>query len=329
MPVTRSHADFNHVEEWTKTINEVPNQSGFIKSMNLFDTSYTNQEAILFDKVTSNVTLLASTDRRAGPVSYGKDDKVETFSLPLDYMSYADRITKQDYMSKRRAGTANEQDTFINIMGEKLRNLRRAVDQTHEYMMLQSIKGVTVSPSGRVLADMFSLFGITQTTIDFELGTNTTNVHAKIAQLKDTVVKNLKTGGVITAPLNVIVDRSFFDKFINHDQIRADFLNSQSNVRYQQDLSSYYTWGISDVFEIQGVRFMVYGHEFNLPNGTTEPAVETDTGYAIPVVAGDSIFRAVYGPSQRMDSDGGMEMFAWSSVTPVNSTMKSMQKLLL
>lgn len=316
MPVTRSNADFNHTTEWTKEILEVPNQSSFIKSKNLFDVSFTNQEAILFDKITSTTTLLADVNRRGGPSTYGKDDKVETFSLPLAYFSHADHITKQDFMSKRRAGTADEQDTLANVLAGKLRNGRRAVDQTHEYMMLQAIKGVTITPSGTSLADMFTLFNVTQPEVDFELGTSTTNVDAKIAEVKDTVTKNLKTGGIITGPLEIIVSRSFFDKLINHPEVRAAYLNSTSNVRYQNDLSDYMTWGISDVFDYRGCRFMVYSHDFVLPDGTTEVAVAADEGHVMPNVAGDSIFRAVYGPSQRLDIDGGSEMFAFEFRDP-------------
>lgn len=316
MPVTRSFEDANHVTGWTRNILEIPNQSSFIKDMGLFDATYTNQEAIAFDKVEHEITLLADVNRRGGPATYGKDQEVSTYTLPLGYFRHMDAITKQDYMGKRRAGSSDQEEIFANVLADKLKSMRAAVDQTHEYMYIQAIKGNTVTPSGTPLANMFSLFGISQTTVDFELGTDETNVHAKIAKVKDTVIKNLKTGGLIRGPLKILVDRSFFDKLINHPQLRADYLNSTSNVRYQEDLSKYYTWGISDVFETQGVVFMVYGAEFNLPDGGTEKAIETDTGHVVPEVMGDSIFRSVFGPSQRIDVEGGEEMFAWQFRDP-------------
>lgn len=316
MPVTRSQNDFNHTTEWTDSVLEVPNQSSFIKSKDMFDVTFTDQEAILFDKIISEVTLLPDTNRRGGPASHGKDDDVETFSLPLAYFKHEDYITKQDYMSKRRAGSADEQDTLANVIAGKLMNGRRAIDQTHEYMMLNALKGICKTPSGTVLADMFTEFNVTQPEVDFELGTATTNVDAKIAEVKDTVTRNLKTGGVITGPLEIMVSRSFFDKLINHPEVRAVYLNSTSNVRYQQDLSDYMTWGISDIFDYRGCRFMVYSHVFNLPDGSTEVAIADDEGYTVPVVAGTSIWRAYYGPSQRLDVDGGSEMFAWEFRDP-------------
>ena len=314
MPSTRNPNDLNSTIEWTDAINELPNQSGFIKSRGLFESSFTDQEAILFDRIESTTTLLPDANRRTGNSSYGKDRDVTTFSLPLGYFHHQDTITKQDFLSKRRAGTADEGDTLANVTLEKLQDLRQSVDQTHEYMQLQAVKGISTTPDGTVLANMFTEFSITQTAVDFLLGTATTNVAAKIAEVKDTVVKNLKTGGVIQSPLEIIVDRSFFDKLVSHPNVSAAYLQSISNVQYQRDLSNYLTTGISDVFEYQGCRFIVYSHDFNLPDGTTESAVATDNGHVLPGVRG--LFKAYYGPSQRIDSTGGLEMFAWEHRDP-------------
>lgn len=316
MPVTRNPNDFNHTTNWTPEINEIPNQSSFIKSMGLFTPNFTDQEAILFDKIESTVTLLPDSNRREGKPSYGKNRDVKTFSLPLAYMKHADNITKQDYLSKRKAGTANENDTLQNVIATKLIDGRRRVDQTHEYMMLQAAKGISVTPQGTTLANMFTEFGIAQPTVDFALQDATTNIDAKISELKNKVVSNLKTGGVISGTLDVVVGQDFFNAFVNHPKVIQAYLNSTSNARYQEEMARYFTWGISDVFVHRNVRFMVYGHTFNLPDGTTETAVENDEGHVLPSVMGESIFRAYYGPSQRLDSEGGAEMFAWEYRDP-------------
>ncbi len=315
MPVTRNPNSFNHTIEWTKEINEVPNQSSFIKSRGLFTPSFTNQTAIIFDKIESTVTLLPDTHRRLGTGSYGKDRTVKTFSLPLAYFKHSDYITKQDYLEKRRAGTPDQNDTLANVIAEKLIDARRKVDQTHEYMQLQALKGISTTPEGTVLANMFTEFGVSQPEVDFELGDANTNIDAKLAELKDTVVKNLKTGGTIRG-LEVICGRAFFNALINHPMVTRAYLNSQSNTQYQKDLSTYMTWGISDFFEIRGVRFLVYSHVFNLPGGSTALAVAEDEGHVIPDVVGDSIFRAYYGPSQKLSLEGGQEMFAFEYRDP-------------
>lgn len=311
MPITSSPNDFNHVTEWTDSIIEMENQSSFIKNMGLFDADFTNQEAILFDRLENDVTLIPSTSRRGGAPSYGKDDKVSTYSLPLSYFNHQDSVRKQDIMGKRQAGTADQQESLANAVAGKVRNARNTMDQVHEYMSLQAIKGICKTPDGTVLADMYTEFGVTQKEVDFLLGTDSTDISAKIAEVKDHVVKNLKTGGIITGPLKILVDRSFFDKLKDHPKVSQAYLNASSNERYQADLSTYLTWGISDTFTFNGVQFLVYGHTFTLPDGTPEVAIEADSGYVVPEVRGGSIFKSFYGPSQSLDSEGGAEMFAY------------------
>lgn len=311
MTTTRHQNDFSHTTEWTDTIVEMENQSSFFKNMGLFRKGFTDQTAILFDKIENQITLLPSSDRRGGKPSYGKDDKVSTFSLKLGYFWHQDTVTKQDIQSKRKAGTADQKAVLADAIADKLRNARNAIDQTHEYMMIEAVKGACRTPDGVLLADMFAEFGITQTEIDFDLGNLGTDVSAKIAELKDTVIKNLKTGGIITGPLKVVVGRDFYNKLKDHPKVSQAYLNSESNVRYQEDASTYYTWGISDVFTFNGVQFLVYSHTFTLPDGTTATPVGDSDGHVIPEVRGASIFRAYYGPSQSFDSDGGQEMFAF------------------
>jgi hypothetical protein len=310
MVATRNPNDFNSMIEWTDKIEQVANQSGFIKGMGFFSSSFTDQEAVLFDRIENDVTMLASANRRGGDASYNKDRTVKTYSLPLSYFRHRDSVTKQDFLGKRKAGEANQNDTLQSVIAEKMVDMKGHMDETHEYMMLQAVKGNCVTPDGVSIADMFTLFGETQIEVDFLLGNPATNIRAKCAEVKDAMIKNLKTGGTVNGMIPVIVDRSFFDKLMNHPDVVEKYLNSTSNLQYQEDISDYYTWGISDIFDFQGLRFMVYSHVFTKPDGTTEQAIEADTGHVIPNTS-RSIFKAVYGPSQRINSVGGAEIHAW------------------
>src|SRR3989304_10156840 len=173
------------------------------------------------------------------------------------------------------------QENLTQCTAEKLQDMRMAADQTNEYMKLQAFKGVFKTPDGTVVADMFTEFGISQTSIDFVLGTGTTNVDAKIAELKRAVANNVKQGGAISG-IEVLVDPVFFDKLINHAQIRDafKFYQNSGTQRLRDDLANYMRWGVMEVFEYRGVGFISYDATFNLTNGTTEVGIATDTGHA-------------------------------------------------
>lgn len=318
MPAVRDIKNPNRMTDWTAEINEIENQYGFIKSQNFFNTQGTSQTAITFDKLSHNITLLPQSSRSSRESTYGKDREVDTFALPLAYFKHSDLITPEDVQGWRRAGEANAEETLANVRLEKLTDMRLAADQTDEYMQLQAMKGVFKTPDGKVMADMFTEFGITQKQVDFELGTATTDIDKKINEVKRHIAKNVKTGGAIQG-VDFYVDPEFFDKLINHPKFREVYnMYVNSGVqRLRDDLSDYMSWGISDVVEHRGVRFISYDAEFNLPDGTTELAFDPSTGTAVAKGVRD-LFRGYYGPANKLTGANrtGNQMYAYEFADP-------------
>ena len=318
MADTRSYDSGFKLVDFTDEINEIENQYGFINAQGYFSSRGVAQTAIVFDRNQHEITLLPEQERGDRQASKGKDRTVDTFSLPLTYFKHQDRITVEDIQGWRQAGTKDQAQTLANVRAEKLVDMRLAADQSLEYMKLQAMKGAMKTPNGRTVADMFSLFNITQKSIDFDLGTDTTDVDAKIAEMKRHIAKEAKTGGTIQG-VDVFVDPMFFDKLINHPKIREAYqayLNSGAQ-RLRDDLSSYMTWGIVDVFEHRGVRFMTYDAVFLLPDGTSEQAIADNTGHAVPRGLRD-LFRGYYGPSNKLSGANrqGAEMYAFEYTDP-------------
>lgn len=311
MATVRSYGDGFKLVDWTDEIINLDNQAGLISGMNLFRTQGISQTAVVFDKSMNDTTLLPQVSRRARETTKGNDRKVETFSLPLGYFKHSDYITPEDIQGWRMPGTPDSPETMANVRVQKLADMRSQVDQTLEYMKLQAAKGICKTPDGVELADMFDEFNITQHTIDFALGTSSTNITNKISELKRYLQTNLKTGGVIRG-INVVVDSSFFDKLVVHPEVKQAYLYfaAQQNIN-RDSTNQFMSWGSVDQFTFKGVTFMTYDHSFKLPNDTTEAAVATDTGHVIPVV--DGLFRGYYGPSNKLSGANtvGREMFAY------------------
>jgi len=297
--------------EWTDQINRVENQYGYINSRDYFGpVRAASTNAIVFDVNKHNITLLPQVNRGDHSFTDGKERDVDTFALKLAYFKHHDRLTAEDIQDWRQPGSM-EQETYARSFAEKITDMRMAADQTKEYMKLQAFKGVFKTPDGKVVADMFTEFGVTQKTIDFALGTASTNIDGKIAELKRYIASNIKQGGSING-VEVLVDPSFYDKLINHPSIKTAYqyyLNSGAQ-RLRDDLAQYMSWGVMDFFEHRGIRFISYDATFNLPNGTTEAGVATDTGHAFGLGARD-LFRAYAGPSNKLSqaNQPGQEMF--------------------
>lgn len=296
-------------------ITQTPLQYGYINSQNLFATKSTSQTAIIFDKDYATTTLLPQTNRGDKASTQGKERKADTFALKTAYFKHADRLTNEDIQGWRKVGSTDD-ETLARATAEKMADMRMAWDQTQEYMKLQALKGVFKTPDGTVMADMYSEFGISQTSIDFVLGTSTTDVDGKIRLLKSAIAKNVQNGGAISG-VNVLVDPEFYDKLIRHAAIKNAYqfyVNSGSQV-LRDDMTNYMKWGIMDVFSHRGINFISYDATFNLPNGTTEVAFAASTGIAYAQGVRD-LFRGYTGPSAKLSeaNQPGQELFVRSYI---------------
>jgi hypothetical protein len=287
--------------DFVDAIVETPLQYGYINSLNLFNTKGTNQTAVVFDKDTSTTTLLPQVVRGSKASTTGKEHKVESFALRTAYFKHVDRLTVEDIQGWRKTGT-DESETLANATAEKMTDMRRALDQTEEYMKLQALKGVFKTPDGTVMADMFAEFGISQTSVDLLLGTSTTDIDKKFREIKSLVSKNVLNGGAIGG-LEFVVDPLIFDKLISHPNMKTAYqfyLNSGQQA-LRDDLSKYMAYGIQDVFTHRGVRIVSYDATFNLPTGTTEKAFADNTGIAFASGVRD-LFRGYYAPSNKLSA---------------------------
>lgn len=315
----RSYFNSFKQSDFVDGITQTPLQYGYINSMNLFDVKSTSQTAIVFDKDYRTVTLLPQVKRGSNASTEGHERTADTFSLPLAYFKHEDRLTTEDIQGWRVPGSTDD-ETIGRATAEKMSDMRLAWDQTNEYMKLQAIKGVFKTPDGKVMADMYSEFGITQNSVDFKLGTSTTNVDQKIRLLKSGIAKSVMNGGAIGG-VQVLVDPVFYDKLISHPAIKNAYqffmANGAGNAALRDDTTTYYKWGISDYFTHRGITFVSYDATFNLPNGTTEVAFTDSTGIALPLGVRD-MFRGYNGPSAKLSqaNQPGQELFVRTYLDP-------------
>jgi hypothetical protein len=199
-------------------------------------------------------------------------------------------------------------------------DMARAWQQSQEYMKLQALKGVFKTPDGTVMADMYAQFGITQQNIDFTLGTSCTNVVSIIRQLKKAVSTIVMNGGAISG-VSVLVDPLFYDKLISHPNVKAAYqfyaAGGNGNAVLRDDNTTYQQWGITDAFQLRGLKFISYDATFNLPGGTTETAFAASSGIAYAEGVRD-LFRGYAGPSAKLSeaNQPGQEIFVRNYIDP-------------
>lgn len=312
MPITRDPNNLNGLIEWTDEINRLDRQF-MIFDDSLFNINGSSQTAVLFDVNETETILLPAVNRGPKGSTYGKENSVRTYSLPLAYFKHSEYITQEDIQGVRRHGTPDGAEAINLVRAEKLEKLRRQFDQTSEYMKLQAVKGITKSPDGTVFADMFTEFGVTQDVIDFDLGTAATDVNSKVRQLRRLLATNLQNGGFVRG-LDVYVDPLFFDKLVNHAEVKDAYKYYQAT--NQNGGAQPLRDNLNEQFRLGGVNFISLDGSFKTGPSTTEQLIDDNTGHVVPQVEG--LFRGWYGPSNKMElaNRSGADMYAWEYRDP-------------
>jgi hypothetical protein len=92
----------------------------------------------------------------------------------------------------RGFGVFDAADPLATIMERKITKMRAKHAQTREYMEVNALRGVVKDGAGITIYNYFTEFGLAQQSVDFLLGTATTNVQAKCREVLRKIESELK-----------------------------------------------------------------------------------------------------------------------------------------
>ncbi len=216
----------------TAAINVVPNDYGRLRELGLFneETIPTTSVAVQYENGTLN---LLPTRERGAPSSLGMPEKrnarvFNCFHIPHDDFVRADDV--QNIIA--RVGEAGALEAVANVVTRKERTMRRKHSITLEHMRWGALRGNILDSDGSSLLNLFTVFGVTQKSIDFVLGTTGTDVGAKIEELSGYMEDNLL--GETMDYVHVFASPEWFAKLVGHATVKDAFkyydaLNAANN----------------------------------------------------------------------------------------------------
>lgn len=275
MPITRSFSNANQVTEYTQEINALDRQFTALipeQFIQKFDAPY---KTVTFQKDTRTTTLLESVNRGGKGTTWNQDRVWDEFEIRLAYFKHSDRLTPEDIDSVRGYGLPDGVEREDAARMRKLENMRRAFEQSLEYMKWKmATTGQCVTPSGELVVDMFNEFGITQTEVTWDLTDANFDLSAAIRDLTWKTADNLAMGGE-EMPFEINMSTGDFDALIAHANVKAAYNSFAASVNPYRD-------DIRQGFKHAGVWLRPRHGVFNLPSGTTEALAVDGTGYSIP-----------------------------------------------
>lgn len=288
----RSFGSQFEVSDWTQEITTIQNQWGTIGQMGLFREEPVATHVVSFEATQENGGVII--DRVRGDrnsVSKGQPKQIHQFSIP--HFPLSDAILPQDIQGKRAYGSATEADTLANKRTEKMNYIRRAHARTLEIARAQAIvSGTVYAPSGTVVQNWNTEFGITRTTVAFTFSNTTQLIQAKIEAIIAAVQDN--AGMTDFTGIVGLCSPGFFAALIAHASVQTAYTyyaSTQDLLRSRQAAGGSAT-AMHRTFDFGGVHFVEMRDSFN---GT--PLITANEAFFVPT--GTDAFATYFGPANR------------------------------
>lgn len=255
----------------SEALNIIPNTYGLIRNSGLFKDKPVRSRTIMIEKKNNTLNLLQTLP----PGSPGQKNKMglrnaRPFIIP--HIPFDDVILPEEYDGLRAFGSESTLETLASIMNDHLENMRAKHAITEEYQQMGALKGVVLDADGTTIYNYFHEFTVKQESVDFLLGTSTTDILAKCVAVKRIMEDNLQ--GETMNGVVALVDESFWDKFISHAVVKTAYERWRDGSALREDLR--------DGFWFGGIIFKEYRGTASDFNGVARKFIATDDGITYP-----------------------------------------------
>lgn len=256
----------------TAAVNKIPNMYGRLNELNLMPTQGVITRTVTIEEYNGVLTLLPTLPVGA-PGTTAKSGKRKVRSFVIPHIPHDDVILPDEVQGVREFGSENGLMTQASVLARKLGTMRNRHAITLENLRMGALKGLITDADGSTLYNLYSEFEVSQTTVDFVLGTGTTDVRGKCLDVKRAIEDNL-LGEVMTS-VHALVSQEFFDKLTKHPEVKAAYANWSSNETLRSDPRAGFQFG--------GITFEEYRGIATNTGGTTTRFIAANEGYAFPL----------------------------------------------
>lgn len=296
--VTPVNYPYNAIE-LTSEINRIENQWGRVNQLNLMPGEGIDTTLVEIAREEGRVRILAA-EERGNPGSAGVQDPEDSVILKIPHLPHMEKITPKDLQDKFVFGSGRRRRRSVDTeTAKKLAAARRHHAISLEFMRMGALKGQIVEGRGKVLYDLYEVFGVTQKAVDFALGTATTDVLAKCEEVHDHMQQNL-LGETMTG-VHALVSREFYNKLKSHPNVEKYFLNWQA--------ANSIAGSATQPFPFGDILFEPYRATATNRLGASQRFVAQNDGHAFPL--GTQAGKTVFAPPDHVNfaNTMGTEVF--------------------
>jgi hypothetical protein len=280
------------VTSMTNMILARPYVPGLLGRMGLFTETPVRTTSIFVDRMAGRLALIPDTPRTAPSNQITRDPR-NTRNFVIPHKPLQDVITADEIQDIRDYEGESELLQVQTEVGMRMDKLNVSHDATLELQRMYALRGFGADVDGTVRYNFYNQFGVTQITVDFDLGNANADILGKCLAVRDAMQTNLGSDGGDDIRVMALVGATFFNRFVAHPKVATAYAYYQRNAPNDpltQDLRYIgFTFG--------GITFRAYRGNVN---GTAYmPASE---GVAFPNEANIKLFETVFAPANFLDT---------------------------
>lgn len=272
----------------TQAINLLPNNYGRLREMNLFPVKGIRTRTMVIEEKHGVLNLLP-TKPVGSPGTVGKIGKRKVRSFVIPHIPHDDVILPDEYQDVRAFGSETQLQTLSGVMTDKLQTMQNKHVITLEHLRWGALKGKILDADASELFNLYTEFEITAKSINFVLGTDTTDVAKKCREVVRHVEKNLR--GEVMKNVHAMVSEEFFDKLIAHPNVEKFFLNHVAGLQRIVEGAD-----PRKGFAFGGIVFEEHVGNAPDPDGNSRRFIAANEGHAFPFGTQDT-FSTVCAPA--------------------------------
>jgi hypothetical protein len=289
MATIRSFDKPFEVTDLTEELNLIPNTWGLINELGIFNAEGVTQHTVTVESTSGTLSVIPDTVRGSRN-TVNKNDTRSIYAFGVPHFPLDDAVSPADLQGKRAYGS-DQADSEAAVVARKLERIRRNHAVTLEAARAYAITtGAIYAPSGTIVNNYYTTFGITRKEIDFVLGTTTTEVPAKIEEAIAHIMDTQLSGESVSS-VTALCSPEFFAKLIAQAGVKEAYKYYSST---QEPLRTRLGSGVYRRFSHAGIDFIEYRGAYN---GTR--LIPAGDAYALPMGTMDT-FMSYYSPANKM-----------------------------
>jgi hypothetical protein len=279
------------VTSLTDAINKIPHKPGRIGELGLFSSKGVANRSVILEERDGVLQLLVSKPYGA-PADANKPQARRARNFMVPHFPLDDTVLADEVQGIRAFGSQSETEGVVQVVSNKIAQMRQSHEITLEYLRMGAIKGVVFDgDTTTVLHDLYTEFGVmAQASQDWDMHTAGTEQAPKVTAALRLVEEAL--GGMPYDHIHCLMGDDVWDKFIVNTSVKTAYERWSG----PSGMGDFLRADMRKGFPFAGMYFENYRGKI----GSTSYLAATE-GRIFPVGA-PGLFQTIYAPADYMET---------------------------